>query len=103
MPLANLPTRSFGPCKSARMPIGRPTGGLDRADAADQRAHQLVVGVAHIDAEDVGAGLEELAQHLLAGGGRPDRGENLDVSAASHGVVCLVTAASPLSAGSSVS
>ena len=74
-----------------------------RADARDQRAHQLVVGVAHIDAEHVGTRLEQFLQHGLVGRGRTDRCEYLDLAAASHGLVCPVTAASPSAAGSSVS
>jgi hypothetical protein len=57
---------------------------LDGAYAADQRAHQLMVGVAHIDAEDIGAGFEQLLQHLLGRGGRTDSGEDLDLAATSH-------------------
>ena len=76
---------------------------LHRADAADQRSHQFVVGMAHVDAEDVRASLEELLQHVLAGGCRADRGDYLDVAISSHGVVCPVPVASPSVAGSSVS
>ena len=77
---------------------------LDRADAPDQRTHGFVVGMAHIDAEDVSARLEEFLQHFLAGGGWADRSEDLDLAAASHGGFCPVTAAAPsVVAGSSVS
>ena len=38
--------------------------GFDRADRSDQLAHPLVIGVAHIDAKHVGAGLEQLADHF---------------------------------------
>ena len=57
---------------------------FDPADLFHQRAHQRVVGVAHIDAEDVGAGLEQRLDHMLFGRGRPQRCENLDLAAASH-------------------
>ena len=50
-----LPMRSFGPCRSTRMPIGRPWSCLDRADRRDELAHAVVRRVAHVDAEDVGA------------------------------------------------
>ena len=41
----------------------RPAGvRLDAADHADQLAHAVVAGVAHVDAEHVGAGLEQAAR-----------------------------------------
>ena len=49
---------------------------------------EIVVGVAHVDAEDVGARLEQLLDHLLVGRGRTERGEDLDLAAASHWTVC---------------
>ena len=57
---------------------------LDRANPLYQRAHELMVGMAHIDAESVGTCLEEFLQHGLVGGGGTDRGEDLDLAAASH-------------------
>ena len=51
----------------------RPAGvALDRADHAHQLAHALLAGVAHVDAEDVGAGLEQLRDHV-GSSTRPDR------------------------------
>ena len=35
------------------------------ADARYQRAHQLVIGMAHIDAEDIGAGFEQFTDFRL--------------------------------------
>ena len=67
-----------------------PDGGLYRADALDQGAHGIVVGMAHIDAEDIRAGLEEAADHRLLGRSRTERGEDLDLAAASHGVLVPV-------------
>src|SRR4051812_48190745 len=40
--------------------------------------------MAHIDAEDVGAGLEQLADHCAVGGSRAKRGQNLDAPLSSH-------------------
>ena len=67
-PPANSPTRNFGPCRSARMPIGRPKWRL----AAERTAraallHQVVRGVAHVDAEHVDARLEQALDHLRGG------------------------------------
>ena len=42
--------------------------GLDLADQADELAHALVARMAHVDAEDVGAGLEQRGDHVPAGG-----------------------------------
>ena len=57
---SKAPIRSFGPCRSARMPIGRSCFASMSRIAADQRPHRLVRGVAHVDAKNVGASLEEL-------------------------------------------
>ena len=57
---------------------------LDLADGRHQPAHGRVVGVAHVDAEDVGAGVEQTPDRLLVGGRRPQRGENLDPTGAAH-------------------
>src|SRR5690606_29575352 len=64
---------------------------------------------AHIDAEHVGAGLEQPADHHLLGGGGTKRGEDLDLAVAPHrvpvpvtgGVPAPVTGGAPLT-GSSV-
>ena len=40
---------------------------LDLAYTADQCLHRGMVGVAHVDAEDVGACLEQLPDRLLVG------------------------------------
>ena len=58
-PSANVPTRSFGPCRSASMPIGRPASLLDRADQRRARAVVLVRAVAEIEPEHIGAGVEQ--------------------------------------------
>src|ERR1700694_2958889 len=60
---------------------------LDIANRLDQLAHLVVRGMAHIDAEDVGAGLEQATDHRKVGRGRAKRGEDLDAAQASHGLV----------------
>src|SRR5690606_12005195 len=62
---------------------------LDIADALDGLAHQLVAGMAHIDAEDVGTGPRQFLDHLLLLAGRPEGGEDLRASDPSH---CLSVA-----------
>ncbi len=47
--------------------------GLDRADRGHELAHAFVIGVAHIDAKHVGAGLEQPRDHLAIAGSRPER------------------------------
>ena len=63
----------------------RPRGVLfDAADHADQFAHAVLAGVAHIDAEHVGAGLEQLGDHCGVGRGGPQRGDDLGAAQPSH-------------------
>ncbi len=50
---------------------------LDLADGRHQPAHAVRGGVAHVDAEDIGAGAEKLADHRLVGGSGAERGEDL--------------------------
>src|SRR3569832_943445 len=45
---------------------------------------QILAGVTHVDAEDVGAGLEQLVDHLRAAGGRSQRGDDLGAAVTSH-------------------
>ena len=61
-----------------------PEFGLDTADSLNERAHQIVIGMAHIDAEDIGACLEEPADHRLFRGGRSQRRQYLDLAGSSH-------------------
>ena len=63
----------------------RPAGvGLDLADQPDQAPQPVVVGVAHIDAEDVGAGGEQAGNGRLVGGGRAEGRENLRLAGPAH-------------------
>ena len=58
--------------------------GLDLADGRHQLAHELVIAVAHVDAEDIRARPEELLDHRLFGRCRPQRCENLGSSRPPH-------------------
>src|SRR6266852_8740422 len=60
---------------------------LDIANGLDQFAHLVVRGMAHIYAEDVGAGLEQAADHRAVRGGRAKRCQDLDAAQASHGLL----------------
>src|ERR1700732_3633660 len=60
---------------------------LDVANGLDQFAHLVVRGVAHIDAEDVGAGLEQAADHCAVGRCRAKRCKDLDAAQTSHGLL----------------
>ncbi len=51
--------------------------GLDRADGRHQLAHEVVAGVAHVDAEHVRARAEQLRDHRLVGRGGSEGGEDL--------------------------
>src|SRR4051812_3687624 len=57
---------------------------LDIADGRHQFAHLVMRGVAHIDAEQVGAGLEQAADHRTVGRRGAEGRENLDAAQASH-------------------
>src|SRR6185437_1251725 len=60
---------------------------LDIANGVDQLAHLVMRGMAHVDAEHVGAGLEQPPDHGAAGGGGAQRGQNLDPAQPSHGLL----------------
>src|SRR6267143_4196068 len=66
-----------------RPPVAR----LDIANGLDQFAHLVVRGMAHIDTKDVGAGLEQAANHGAVGGCRAERCQDLDAAQASHGLL----------------
>ena len=57
---------------------------LHRADRGDELAHPVVRGVAHVDAERVGAGLEQFADHLGIAGGGAERGDDLGSAQPPH-------------------
>ena len=81
---AKLPTRSFGPCKSTRMPIGRACARSDRADRGDKLAHAVMARVTHVDAEDVGARHEQLGDDASVGGGGAECSDDLGPAQTSH-------------------
>ena len=62
---------------------GRASSSISRM-AADERPHRFVRGMAHVDAKNVGAGLEELVDGFRSVGGWSEGSEDLDLSPASH-------------------
>ena len=86
--LWNAPTRSFGPCRSARMPIGRPKSFSTARIARVQLAHRIVRGVAHVDAEHVGARLEQARDDGLIRRRRTKSRDDLGAAQPSH-LVCF--------------
>ena len=58
--------------------------GLDRADRRHQFAHARMRGVAHVDAEDVGARAEQISDRSLVGGRRTEGGDDLRPAQTSH-------------------
>src|ERR1700688_2376568 len=60
---------------------------LDIANGLDQLAHLVVRGMAHIDAEDVGAGFEQAPDHRSIRRYRAERCKNLDAAQTSHGLL----------------
>src|SRR5581483_12491423 len=60
---------------------------FDIANGLHQLPHLVVRGVAHIDAENVGARLEQAADHRTVGRSRPKRGKDLDTAQTPHGLV----------------
>src|SRR2546430_11755759 len=60
---------------------------LDVANGLDQFAHLVVRGVAHVNAEDVGAGLEQAPDHRAVRGCRAKRCKDLDAAQAPHGLL----------------
>ena len=85
LPSANLPTRIFGPCRSAMIATSLP-GALGRV-AHHRRAVDVVLrrAVAEVQPHDVDAGARSSAPaSRVAGRGRAERGDDLGFT--SHGV-----------------
>src|SRR5690606_15426024 len=61
------------------------------ANALDEGAHQVMVGMTHIDAEHIRACLKQLADDGFLTRRRTQRGENLDLAVALHGLFVPVT------------
>ncbi len=57
---------------------------LDHTDPLDQRAHDLMACMAHVDTEQIGPRLVQLLNHLLVGRCRPERREDFDFPVPSH-------------------
>ena len=83
-PSAKVPTRSFGPCRSARTPMGRPDLPLDGADGVVALLMVLVRAVAEVEPEHVRPGLEKAADDLRAGAGGAEGGDDLGVAMTAH-------------------
>ena len=78
------PTRSFGPCRSTRTPIGRPTSRSMRADDVVALPVVLVRAVAEVQPEHISPGLEQAADDLRAGARRAEGGDDLGVAMTAH-------------------
>src|SRR5207302_1001612 len=57
---------------------------FDRADCRHELAHAVVRGMAHVDAEDVGAGPKQAGDDGAVGGRRTEGGDDLGPAQASH-------------------
>src|SRR5207302_1738711 len=57
---------------------------FDRADCRHELAHAVVRSMAHVDAEDVGAGPKQAGDDGAVGGGRTEGGDDLGPAQASH-------------------
>ena len=66
------------------MPIGRPWRASIARIATHQLAHARLRRVAHVDAEDVGAGHEQPLDHRRIGRSRAQRGDDLGAAFAFH-------------------
>ncbi len=55
---------------------------LERANQRDALAHHVVRGVAHVDAEHVGAGQKQRGDHLALDGSRAQGGDDFDAAVA---------------------
>ena len=83
-PSENVPNRSFGPWRSARTPIGRSAVPLDRADQIVALFVILARAMAEVEAEHIGSGFEQAADHLWAGARWSERGDDLGVAMSTH-------------------
>src|SRR5258705_10521936 len=66
---------------------GGAVGGLHVANGLDQFAHLVVRGVTHVDAEHVGACLEQAPDHRAVGGCGAKRCQDLEAAQAPHGLL----------------
>ena len=90
LPSANLPTRIFGPCRSAMMPTSRPSlARRSRAPAARALDVVLARAVREVQAHDVDAGGDHALEHLAASLRRGAEGGD-DLGGALHGSACTI-------------
>ena len=75
LPPTSLPVRIFGPCKSARMPMGFSYRAEARRSGCDHAHAVFVRAVGKIQAGHVHAGVHQLVDHLV---GRTDGAEGTD-------------------------
>src|SRR5262249_1801438 len=79
---------------------------FELANGAVQALEHVVGGVAHIDAEDIRTGNEQILDDFGAGRGRPQSGNDLDAATAPHWVwlpfSAPVLAPAPLVSGAAV-
>ena len=73
-----LPTRNFGPCRSAQDADRPAEVGLRGAHGRVHLLHHVEGGVAHVDAEHVDARLEQALDHLRGVRRRSEGGDDLD-------------------------
>ena len=71
------PIRSFGPGRSPSIATSRPTATAAAADRLDRLRLFVGAGVGEVEAEDVGAGGDQLLEHAALPAGRADRGDDL--------------------------
>ena len=79
-PPAKVPQRSFGPCRSARMPIGRPTSASTWRISACRRAMSSWVPWLMFSRNTSAPATNRRADHLEGVGGGPERRDDLDVA-----------------------
>src|SRR5690606_16278237 len=80
LPAGESPDAQLGPLQIAQHRDRAVEFLLERADRLDRPAVNLVIPVAQVDAEGVGAGPEQPAQHVRVAAGRSDGGEDLDLA-----------------------
>ena len=84
-PPAKVPTRSFGPCRSTRMPIGRPCSLLDARGSSPTSSRMRSCEVWLMLMRNTSAPASN-SRAIMRGvaGGRSERGDDLGAAQASH-------------------
>ena len=78
----SLPVRILGPCRSARMQMGLPSSFATGADHLDELGLLGVGAVREVEAGDVEAGADELAEDFDGATGRAEGGDDLGATGA---------------------